>query len=153
MPLPSKSSYRLDEIAERWNLCYEDLFIYALDGKLQLSALLLGQEIAFGSFVDEIEVETERRHVVGTLPLYAEDVARMAKLYAVSISRFKSDDPARYICPATSSGWMALSSDSVVVTVEERDRFERELWTAAGWRSKSHRCQLHSQRRLQCGHS
>jgi hypothetical protein len=125
MPLPPKSSYRLEEIAERWLIQEDDLLIYALDGKLELSVLLFGNQVIFGTIVGSEEIITEQRAVFAALPLYAEDLPRIFKQGTASVERFKCN-AGEYARPSTSTGRMMLNRDDLVVTLEERQRFERE---------------------------
>jgi hypothetical protein len=125
VPLPSKSYYSCDEIAERWNTNRDDLLVFAMDGLLELSVLLIGREIELGSLVDGRKVKEEVKTFTCPLPAYPEDLWRAMKGGAASIGRFKTAHADRYAVPANESRRWPMWDSSVVITREERDRFER----------------------------
>jgi hypothetical protein len=125
MPLPPKSYYGIEEIAEMWGTTSDDILIYAMDGLIELSVMLVGRQIATGEIVDGEKKEREVRRFNRPLPVYAEDLWPIMKGAGSTIGRFKTSEPNTYAEPANENRRWPVWASSVVITREEKDKFER----------------------------
>jgi hypothetical protein len=146
MPLPSKSHYGIEEMAERWGTTSDDILVHAMDGVLELSVMLVGRPIAIGEIIAGEKREEEVKQFNSPLPVYAEDLWNIFKGRASTIGRFKTSEPNRYAEPANQDRRWPVWPSSVVITREERDRFEAmyEVGPSADTRQSSNQTFRHS---------
>lgn len=125
MPLPPKSHYGIAETAKKWRTSTDNILVYAMDGLIELSVMLVGRPIALGEIVNGEKHEREVKRFNTPLPVYAEDLWNIFKGSGSTIGRFKTSEPNTYAEPANEHRRWPVWESSVVVTREERDRFER----------------------------
>lgn len=130
MPLPQKRWFRLAEVAKRWSMAVSDLEDYALDEMLQLAVFVVDLAAEMGSW----EGNGQRACLsVEDLPILNGPQALLrSSLLAIfrdgqaEIRAFRQQQPNTYLHVRFDVSGILVRRDDLIVTREERDRFERE---------------------------
>lgn len=130
MPLPPKEYFALDEVRERWNMPGRDLVYYAENGIIEVAAKVVGVVLETGL----LEVESRERWskipedqllFSGVAPLRERDLLTVFRQGTAQIYGFRAGE-GRYLDIFEPADGIEVGIHDLVVTREERDRFERE---------------------------
>ena len=133
MPLPQKRWFRLADVAARWNMPLSDIEDYALDEMLQLSV-----------FVVDVPVETngsrggEDRSIQGMpllngpQPLQRTSLLEIFREGQAEVRAFRSERPNKHLYVWSGAPAVIVRREDLILTREERDRFEHEHAVATG---------------------
>lgn len=130
MSLPPKEYFGLEEVEERWGMPRRDLVYYAENGHIKISARVVGVLLETGIFEAEpdgrwFKIPETRELFSGLLALCDRDLAAVLRHGATRVERFGAES-GRYLDVCEAEGGIEVRLDNLVVTREERDRFERE---------------------------
>ncbi len=130
MPLPQKRWFRLAEVAKRWSMAVSDLEDYALDEMLQLAVFVVDLPAEMGSWEGNGQREC---FSVQDLPILNGPQALLrSSLLAIfrdgqaEVRAFRYQQPNTYLHIRSDVAAIVVRRDDLIVTREERDRFERE---------------------------
>jgi len=136
MPLPQKRWFRIAEVAKRWSLATSDLEDYALDEMLQLSVFVVDLPAEMGSWegnrAGEGPLLQDLPILNGPQPLLRSNLLAIFRDEQVEVRAFRNQQPNTYLHIRSDVPAMVVRRDDLIVTREERDRFEREHGAAAG---------------------
>lgn len=130
MPLPPKPYFFLPEVAERWGATVVDLATYAHEGLIELCVMALSVPVAVGGLEgdengwDRVPVSEEVRN--GPQPLIPADIWPVIQNRVGTITRFKHREAHWFAEIVEGVEPIKVSLQQLLVTREERDRFERE---------------------------
>jgi hypothetical protein len=135
MPLPQKSYFFVPEVAERWSATVGDIASFAHEGLIRLYAMAINLHVNTGYYehIDEGDfrfIPTGGEILNGPQPIRAEDVWPILQDKIGSISRFWSADENVVVQFDDSTAVLRLSLHQLLITREERDRFENEYGLA-----------------------
>ncbi len=126
MGLPQRRWYRIADVAKRWNMSICDIEDYALDERLELSVFVVDLPVEASSADITISSPQGVHFLNGPQPL--------ARLCLIELFR-EGKAEIRYFPAKTRRGYLHLRSgtpplfvrrEDLILTAEERDRFERE---------------------------
>lgn len=130
MCLPEKSYFFPTELATRWNTDLRDIQYYGENGLLEICVKYQTLKVALGEYVmikgDGLtKVQRKIKLSPAPHPLHPVDVYRVfqAEGAPVTITRLKTNDALKFITIHHEEG-VPVSSDDMVVTKKERQRFE-----------------------------
>ena len=129
MPLPEKRWFRIADVARRWEIPPSDVEDYALDELLQLSVFVIDLPAEAGICERD---DHGHHHILEDMPILngPQPVCR-ASLLAIfrdglaEVSSFRTERPGGYLRVAPHIPPVLVRRDDLIVTREERDRFER----------------------------
>jgi hypothetical protein len=122
MPLPPKRWFRIAEIAERWALPVSDIEDYALDEMLALSVFVVDLPTRVGRWVTGSEVPI----LNGPQPLLRSTLVEVFRDGRCEVRAFHSGPANACLHIHCGAPAMIVRRDDLIVTREERDRFEAE---------------------------
>ena len=130
MPLPEKEYFSLEEIERRWGVERADTIYYAENGLLQISTRVRGAVLDAG-FVEVdgdgrwLKILEDRYRFSGLVALHEHDLTEVFLSGGAWILSFRAEE-GRYLDVVQPEGGVNVRVNALVVTREERDRFERE---------------------------
>jgi hypothetical protein len=132
MPLPQKRYFFVPEVAERWGATTSDIAFYAHERLIQLCVMTINLHVQTGYYEDLDEdghsyIQTGPDVLNGPQPIRAEDVWPILQEKIGSISSFWTTDPKAVVHVDDGVAPLRLSLNQLLITREERDRFEREM--------------------------
>lgn len=129
MPLPEKRWFRIADVAKRWEIPASDVEDYALDELLQLSVFVVDLPAEAG--ICELD-DHGHHHILddmpilnGPQPLYRASLLAIFRDGLAEVGGFRAERPDGYLRIASHVPPMIVRRDDLIVTREERDRFER----------------------------
>jgi len=129
MPLPEKHWFRIADVAKRWEILPSDVEDYALDELLRLSVFVVDLRAEAG--ICERDDHTHH-HILedmqvlnGPQPLCRGSLLEIFRDGRAEVRSFRAERPDRYLRVASHMPPMIVRRDDLIVTREERDRFER----------------------------
>lgn len=135
MPLPQKRWFRIAEVAKRWSLATSDLEDYALDEMLQLSVFVVDLPAEMGSWEGNRPGEgpllQDLPILNGPQPLLRSNLLAIFRDEQAEVRAFRSQQPNTYMHIRSDVTAIVVRRDDLIVTREERDRFEREHGASA----------------------
>jgi len=130
VPLPQKRWFRLAEVAKRWSMAVSDLEDYALDEMLQLATFVVDLPAEMGSWEGNGQRDC---FSVQDLPILNGPQALLrSSLLAIfrdgqaEVRAFRYQQPNTYLHIRSDVAAIVVRRDDLIVTREERDRFECE---------------------------
>jgi hypothetical protein len=126
MPLPQRRWFRMAEIAERWCVKTTDLESYALDEMLQLSVFVVDLPAEAGTWEDGQRVLHDMPILNGPQPLLRGSLLEIFRDGQAEVQAFRMSQPCGYLVITAEAPALVVRRDELVVTREERDRFENE---------------------------
>ena len=131
MPLPQKRWFRIPEVAQRWSIPPSDIEDYALDEMLQLAVFVVELPAEAGSWRNGNERDfpllDSKPILNGPQPLLRSSLLEIFRDGQADIRAFRTDLPNSYLHVAPRSQPMLVRRDELIITREERDRFELEF--------------------------
>ena len=123
-----KAYFTLAEVLHRWSLSEADVAYLAENDQLRLSIRILNLPIEFGDFEETDDgrcysIPSERSSFNGLLDLHVQDVFQLFRIGEVSVTRFRTTK-ADYACFFGSRETLTIRKPDLVLSREERDRFE-----------------------------
>ena len=135
MPLPQKRWFRIAEVAKRWSLTTSDLEDYALDEMLQLSVFVADLPAEMGSWegnrAGEGPLLQDLPILNGPQPLLRGNLLEIFRDGQAEVRAFRNQQPNTYLHIRSDVLAMVVRRDDLIVTREERDRFEHEHGASA----------------------
>jgi hypothetical protein len=130
MPLPQKSWFRLEELAERWGVKVADIEDYALDERIAVSVLVADLPAEAGWWEDDcgrcFRVPSEQLILSGPQPLSRSSLLEVFRCGQSEVVGFQTSPPGSYLDIRSSAGAIIVRRNDLIITREERDRFESE---------------------------
>jgi hypothetical protein len=130
VPLPQKRWFRLAEVAKRWSMAVSDLEDYALDEMLQLAVFVVDLPAEMGSWEGsgpgEGPVLQDTPVLNGPQPLLRTTLLAIFRDGQAEVRAFRYQRPNTYLHIRSDVAAIVVRRDDLIVTREERDRFERE---------------------------
>ena len=130
MPLPQKRWFRMVDVAERWSIKPTDVEDYALDEMLQLSVFVVDLPAEYGSWegsrVGEGASLQDLPILNGPQSLLRSSLLDVFRGGQAEVRAFRTERPNTYLHLRSDVPSMVVRRDDLIVTREERDRFERE---------------------------
>ncbi len=123
-----KAYFTLAEVLGRWSLPEADVAYLAENDQLRLSIRILNLPIEFGDFEETDDgrcysIPSERSSFNGLLDLHVQDVFQLFRIGEVGVTRFRTTK-ADYACFFGSRETLTIRKPDLVLSREERDRFE-----------------------------
>ena len=123
-----KAYFTLPEVLTRWSMPETDLVYLAENDELLLSIRILNLPIEFGDYEETddgqcFSIPCERSSFNGLLDLHVQDVFQIFRIGEVSVTRFRTTK-ADYACFFGSRETLTIRKPDLVLSREERDRFE-----------------------------
>ena len=131
MPLPQKRWFRLAEVAKCWSMAVSDLEDYALDEMLQLSVFVVDLPAESGIREGTQRVLHDLPILTGPQPLPRSSLLGVFRDGQAEVRAFRTEQPSTYLHIRTDVPGMIVRRDDLIVTREERDRFENEHGTTS----------------------
>jgi len=135
VPLPQKRWFRLADIATRWSVTVGDLQDYALDEVLQLAAFVVDLPAEMGSWEGngpgEGPVVQDLPILNGPQPLLRSSLLAIFRDGQAEVRAFRCQRPNTYLHIGSGVAAIVVRRDDLLMTREERDRFEREHGAAS----------------------
>ena len=130
VPLPQKNWFKIHEIAARWSVPLSDIEAYALDEMLQLCVYVARLPAESGI----LEASSEGRFPVtedlpilnGPQPLRQESLLTIFRDGQAHVRAFRTANSYTYLHVAERAQPVVVRLDDLIMTRQERDRFERE---------------------------
>lgn len=130
MPLPQKRWFRIADVAKRWSIGLGDIEDYALDEMLQLSVFVADLPAEMGSWEESRSGEDALLQDLpvlnGPQPLLRSCLLRIFRDGGAEVQAFRTANPRTYLRLRSTVAPVVVRRDDLIVTREERDRFERE---------------------------
>jgi len=128
MPLPQRRWYRIADVAKRWSMVLADIEDYALDEMLQLSVFVVdipvepnGWELGY----DNVRSPQGMLFVNGPQPLQRASLLEIFRAGHAEVRSFRTDRPNQCIYLKSGAPPVIVRREDLILTREERDRFER----------------------------
>ena len=135
MPLPQKRWFRIGDVARHWAIPLSDIEDYALDEMLQLSVFVVDLPAEMGSWegsrVGEGPALQDLPILNGPQPLQRSSLLEIFRDGHAEVRAFRAAQPNTYLHVRSDMREMVVRRDDLIVTREERDRFEREHETVS----------------------
>jgi len=135
VPLPQKRWFRLADVATRWSVTVGDLQDYALDEVLQLAVFVVDLPAEMGSWEGngpgEGPVLQDMPILNGPQPLLRSSLLAIFRDGQAEVRAFRHQRPNTYLHIRSDVAAIAVRRDDLIVTREERDRFECEHGAAS----------------------
>ena len=129
MPLPEKRWFRIADVAKRWEIPPSDVEDYALDELLQLSVFVVDLRAETGICEHD---DHGHHHVLedmptlnGPQPLCRTSLLKIFRDGRAEVVSFRTERSGGYLRVAPGVPAVIVRRDDLIVTREERDRFER----------------------------
>ena len=135
MLLPQKRWFRIAEVAKRWTIPLTDIEDYALDEMLQLAVFVVDMPAEAGTWENDgreaFPLLQSEPILNGPQPLLRSSLLEIFRDGQADIRAFRSELPHTYLHIGEHAPTMIVRRDELIVTLEERDRFERDHGSAA----------------------
>ena len=133
MPLPQRTLFTLPEIARRWCVGVHDLGCYAIEEVLGLSTVVNGVDAEVGHYVegkdgDMVRVCEGRSRLSGVHQVFGYDAWPAFTGESTVIRRLRAGESGAFIEIEEPAGGLEIGLADLVITREERERFEAALW-------------------------
>lgn len=143
-----KSYFPLPEILERWQITEADLIYLAENDELRLSVRVFNVPMEFGDVEEDDRGETykvpwEQSYYSGLLDLHARDVSHLFRCGEVHLESFRTPKADYAETWGDAQSGLLMIGD-LLVTREERDRFEIENGIAPGGPTMKEAAFIHS---------
>jgi hypothetical protein len=130
MPLPQKPWFRFAEIARRWGVTLTDVEDYALAERLEIRVLVADLPAESGWWEEDggrcFRVPAEYLILNGPQPLLPSSLLEVFRCGQSEVVGFQTSPPGSYLDIRSSAGAIIVRRNDLIITREERDRFERE---------------------------
>jgi hypothetical protein len=131
MPLPQKNYFFVPEVADRWGASTEDIGYFAFDGKIRLCAMVINLHVRIGYYEESEQdgsffVPTDYTVLNGPQVILPEDIWPLLKDRISTITRFWKPDGGGVIEVDEGVAPLRLSLHQLLITRDERDRFEKQ---------------------------
>jgi hypothetical protein len=128
MPLPEKRWFRIADVAKRWGISPSEVEDYALDEMLRLSVFVVDLPAEAGI----CERDDHGHHYIledmpilnGPQPLCRASLLSIFRDGLAEVGSFRTERPGGYLRVASHVPPVLVRRDDLIVTREERDRFE-----------------------------
>jgi len=135
VPLPQKRWFRLGEVAKRWSIAVADLEDYALDALLQLSVFVVDLPAEMGTWEGnrpgECPLVQDLPILNGPQPLLRASLLGIFRDGQAEVRSFRPPQLNTYLHIRPDVTVVVVRREDLIVTIEERDRFEREHGAAS----------------------
>lgn len=130
MPLPQKRWFRIADIARRWAIPLSDIEDYALDELLELAVFVVDVPAEAGSWEPgpqgDVPLLQDRPILNGPQPLPRASLLEIFRGGEAEVRAFQTALPNTFLRVAPGLPALVVRRDDLIVTREERDRFERQ---------------------------
>lgn len=130
MPLPQKRWIRIADLAQLWSLKASDMEYYALDEQLQLAVFVVDLPAELGTWegdrIGEDPVLQDLPLLNGPQPLLRASLLQIFRDGFAEVRAFRTAQPRVYLHVRADGEALTVRKDDLIVTREERERFERE---------------------------
>jgi hypothetical protein len=116
----------LADVAERWSIKPTDVEDYALDEMLQLSVFVVDLPAESGTWEGAQRVLHDLPILTGPQPLPRSSLLEVFRDGQAEVRAFHTGQPSTYLHIRTDLPGTIVRRDDLIVTREERDRFENE---------------------------
>lgn len=134
MPLPQKRWFRIADIARRWAIPPSDIEDYALDELLELAVFVVDVPAEAGSWEPgphgDLPLLQDRPILNGPQPLPRASLLEIFRGGESEVRAFRTTSPHTFLHVAPGLPALVVRRDDLIVTREERDRFERQHGSA-----------------------
>ena len=131
MPLPQKRWFRIPEVAQRWSIPPSDVEDYALDEMLQLAVFVVGLPAEAGTWEScgdsTFSIAEDLPILNGPQPLFRNSLLEIFREGHTLVRAFRTDRADTYLHVAARAQPVIVRRDELIITREERDRFELEF--------------------------
>lgn len=131
MLLPQKRWFRIAEVAKRWSIPPSDIEDYALDEMLQLAVFVVGIAAEAGTWEpcgDSFSaIPGDLPILNGPQPLDRRSLLEILREGQARVRAFRTGNSDTYLHVAERAQPVIVRRDELIVTREERDRFELEF--------------------------
>jgi len=124
MALPPKPYFFLPEVAERWGATTVDLAVYAHQGLLELCVMVVGKFVEAGTYDFGERLPVRRDFRTGPQPLLTADIWPLVQNRSGTVLQFRPPADMDYARLAADEEPIRVTLQQLLVTREERDRFE-----------------------------
>ena len=137
MPLPQKRWFRIAEVVKRWAMPLSDMEDYALDEMLQLAVFVVDIPAETGSWETgggggDTRLLEDLPILNGPQPLLRASLLEIFREGQAEVRAFRTTRPSNYLHVRAGAPAVIVRRDDLIVTREERDRFERDHAVATG---------------------
>jgi hypothetical protein len=137
MPLPQKRWFRVADVAKRWAMPLSDIEDYALDDMLQLAVFVVDVPAEAGTWETgggggDARALQDLPILNGPQPLLRASLAEIFREGQAEIRAFRTTQPNNYLDVRAGAPAVIVRREDLIVTREERERFERDHAVAAG---------------------
>jgi hypothetical protein len=133
MPLPQRRWFRIADVATRWNMPLSDIGDYALDEMLQLSVFVVDVPMeANGTGGGEDHSIHGMPLLNGPQPLQRTSLLEIFREGQAEVRAFRSERPNKHLYVWSGAPAVIVRREDLILTREERDRFEREHAVSTG---------------------
>lgn len=130
MPLPQKRWIRIADLAQLWSLKATDIEDYALDAQIQLSVLVAHLPAEMGTWegagIGDEPLLQDLPILDGPQPLQRPTLLEIVRDGWAEVWFFATGKPNTYLRIRADAGPRVYRREDLIVTREERERFERE---------------------------
>ncbi|MGB6538632.1 MAG: hypothetical protein WBF58_22035 [Xanthobacteraceae bacterium] len=129
MPLPQRNWYRIGDVAKRWSMSPSDIEDYALDEILQLSVFVVELPVeANGWELGELNVRSPHGmlFINGPQPLLRASLLEIFRAGQAEVRCFPTQAPHKHVYVRSGTPPVIVRREDLILTRDERDRFERE---------------------------
>jgi hypothetical protein len=136
MPLPQKHWFRIADVTKRWAMPLSDIEDYALDEMLQLAVFVVDIPAETGSWETggggDARLLQDLPILNGPQPLLRSSLLEIFREGQAEVRAFRTTRPSNYLHVRAGAPAVIVRRDDLIVTREERDRFERDHAVATG---------------------
>jgi len=137
MALPQKRWFRVADVAKRWAMPLSDIEDYALDDMLQLAVFVVDIPAETGSWETgggggDTRLLQDLPILNGPQPLLRASLVEIFREGQAEVRAFRTTRPNNYLHVRAGMPALIVRRDDLIVTREERDRFERDHAVATG---------------------
>ena len=136
MPLPQKRWFRIAEVAKHWAIPLSDIEDYALDEMLQLAVFVVDMPAESGSWepgaCGDVPLLQDLPILNGPQPLLRVSLLEIFRDGQADVRVFGTALPNTYLHALSGGPSLIVRRDDLIVTREERDRFECDHGAAPG---------------------
>ena len=131
MPLPQKRWFRIVDVAKRWDMPLSDIEDYALDEMLQLAVFVVDVPAETGSWETggdggDTRLLQDLPILNGPQPILRSSLLEIFREGQAEVRAFRTPQPNNYLHVRAGAPAVIVRRDDVIVTRDERDRFERD---------------------------
>ena len=137
MPLPQKRWFRIAEVAKSWSIPVSDIEDYALDEMLQLAIFVVDLPAEAGNWETggngDVRLIGSLPILNGPQPLLRSSLLEIFHDGQADVRAFRTEHPLNFLHIAERVPSMIVRRDALIVTREERDRFEADHGSEAAF--------------------